>query len=85
MSTTENQNTPTQLDRANAILLDLKRDITTQDREEAQKELDLGEATVSRYLIGEGKKIETVLALIEFFRKRIEDRDKKLEGAANGQ
>lgn len=82
MSTTENQNTPTQIERANNILLDIKPNVTAQDREDAQKELELGEATVNRYLIGEGKKIDTALALIEFFQGRILERERKLQGAA---
>jgi transcriptional antiterminator len=82
MSTEKNQNIPTQIERANTILLDLKPNVTAQDREDAQQELNMGEATVSRYLTGEGKKIETALGLIEFFQRRILERERKLEGAA---
>jgi hypothetical protein len=82
MGTDNNQNTGSQIDRANNILLQLKPNVTAQDREDAQKELNLGEATVNRYLLGEGRKVETALDLIEFFQKRIEDREKKLLDAS---
>lgn len=82
MAATGNQKTTSQLDRANNVLLELKRDVTTQDRDEAQRELNLGQATVNRYLIGEGKKIDVAMLLIEFFQKRISDRDRKLKSVA---
>lgn len=81
MASKENQIT-SQLEKANSILIGLKPNITTQDREAAQKELDLGEATVNRYLLGTGKKIHTALDLIDFLKKRIADRERKLAGAA---
>jgi hypothetical protein len=82
MSSDKKQNIQTQLDRANAILNDLRPNVTAQDREDAQKELDLSPATVNRYILGEGKRIDTALDLIEFFQKRIKGREKKLAGAA---
>lgn len=77
-----NQNNPSQIEKANAILIDLRPNITPQDRDEAQKELNLSEPTITRYLNGEAKKIETALDMIEFFQRRILERDKKLQGAA---
>ncbi|MFL5809222.1 MAG: hypothetical protein ACJ749_06845 [Flavisolibacter sp.] len=73
------QNAQSQLERATAILIDLRPDITSEDRDEAMKKLDLSEPTLSRYLNGEAKKIGTALNLIEFFQKRISDREKKLD------
>jgi hypothetical protein len=77
-----NQNNPSQIEKANAILIDLRPNITPQDRDEAQKELNLSEPTITRYLNGEAKKIETALDMIEFFQRRILERDKKLQGVS---
>lgn len=82
MNNKPNRNNLSQLERANAILVDLRPNITPQDREEAQKELNLSEPTVTRYLLGYSKKIDTALGLIQFFQKRISDREKKLQNVA---
>jgi hypothetical protein len=63
-------------------LIGLRPDITSQDREDAQKELNLSEPTVTRYLNGEAKKIDTALDLIQFFKGKISERERKLQGAA---
>lgn len=76
------QNTQSQLERANAILIDLRPNITPEDRDEAMKKLDLSVPTLSRYLNGEAKKIGTALNLIEFFNEKISDREKKLQEVA---
>ncbi len=68
-----------QISTANNILKQLRTNITAQDKEAAIQGLELGEATVTRYLNGEAKKIETALDLIKFFRGRIADRDRELQ------
>lgn len=72
------QNAKTQIDKANGLLLELVPEITATDRDMAQKELDLSEPTITRYLNGKAKKIDTALELIKFFKKRIADRERAL-------
>jgi hypothetical protein len=72
------ENHLSQIDKANAILLELKPNITTTDREEAQKELELSMPTIIRYLNGDAKKIDTAMVLIGFFKERIQKREKEL-------
>jgi hypothetical protein len=67
-----------QLEKANAILNELRPNVTSKDREDAQKKLDLSAPTVNRYLLGEAKNIDTAIRLIQFFKKRIEDREREL-------
>lgn len=81
MQKKRNQNIQNQIDRANLILNELRPNVTAQDRDDAQKVLDLSPATVDRYLLGQAKKINIALDLIEFLQKRIVDREKKLNGA----
>lgn len=61
-----------QLDLANDELLAIKGNVTTSDRNEAKKEYS--EFTIVQYLKGEGKDLDTAFALLQFFRKRIQDR-----------
>lgn len=73
------QNTEnTQIDKANEVLRELSPNVTTQDRKAAQEELGLSRYTVGNYLKGIGSDLDTAMSLIEFFRKRISLRDKKL-------
>jgi hypothetical protein len=78
----EKQKAPTQIEKAAAILKELYPNITATDRDEATKELELSEPTVNRYLTGHVKKVETAIDLIEFFKKRINEREKKLDKVA---
>lgn len=66
----------TQLDRANSALIALSADVTTEDRREA--ETHYSEFTIVQYLKGRGKNLDTAMALLDFFRKRINNRDKKI-------
>lgn len=68
----------TQLQQASAVLSELRPLITTEDRKLAVKDLDLSDLTISRYLKGEAKKLDTAMKLIGLFRKRIEEREKAL-------
>lgn len=72
----------TQLEKANAILTQLNPNITAQDRVDAQKELELSEPTVKRYLIGQAKEIDTAIRMINFLRGRIKQRDEALKTVA---
>lgn len=74
--------TNTQLDKAILVLKGLVVNITSDDRAEAEKKFDLHQVTISRYLKGTGTDLDTAMKLIDFFQKRIEDRERKLQGAA---
>lgn len=66
----------TDLELANENLAALKANITASDRNEC----GLSVATVVQYLKGEGKDLDTAMMLLQFFRKRIEDRRKVIAG-----
>jgi hypothetical protein len=68
------ENSQTQLDKVNAGLVALYPNITTSDRQDAP----YSEFTVVQYLKGRGKDLDTAMALLQFFTKRIEDREKKI-------
>lgn len=67
-----------QLQKANAALKSLSKDVTTTDRREAP----VAESTLIDYLKGRGKDLETAMTLLRFFRGRIADRDKELAQSA---
>jgi hypothetical protein len=71
----------TQLESASEQLAELIPNITTSDRQEANKEYS--EFTVIQYLKGRGKNLDTAMNLLKFFRKRIEQRNQILEN--NGE
>lgn len=64
----------TDLELANQKLMELKANIAASDRKECPRSV----AIVVKYLNGEGTDLDTAMELIEFFRKRIEDRRKVL-------
>jgi predicted transcriptional regulator len=69
------QNTKvSQLDKANAALVALAHNVTSEDR----KESGFSEPTIVRYLKGEGKDLNTAMKLLKFFKERIEKRDREL-------
>lgn len=70
------KNEQTQLEKASDALAKLVPNITTSDRK-AAKEV-YAESTVVQYLKGEGKNLDTAIAMLQFFRKRIENRDKQI-------
>lgn len=72
------QNVKSQIGAANETLTDLRLNITAKDRAAAQKELDLSEPTITRYLNGKAKRIEVAINLIKFFRERIAEREREL-------
>jgi hypothetical protein len=65
-----------QLERANETLLRLAASVSASDRKEAITELGFTELTIINYLKGRGKKVDTGVKLIEFFKKRIEKRER---------
>ena len=65
-----------QLERSADTLVAMAPSITTLDKQEAIKEYS--EFTVYQYLRGQGKNLDTAIDLIQFFRKRIEGREKVL-------
>lgn len=66
----------TQLEKANSALMKLASEVTTSDRVEAMK--TYSEFTIVQYLKGRGKNTDTAVNLLQFFRKRISDRDKAI-------
>jgi hypothetical protein len=68
----------TQLSKAKASLAAMLPSITAEDRAEAIKELGTTKETLSRYLTGNARSVDTSIRFIKFFKKRIEDREKVL-------
>lgn len=64
----------TQQQQANEALMALAINVSTSDRKEALN--SYSEFTIIQYLKGRGKDLDTAMALLEFFRKRIADRNK---------
>lgn len=60
-------------------LQELSKNITLEDREDAQKKMPISRPTLDRYLKGEVIKIGTATRLIKFFDKRTIARIKDLE------
>ena len=69
-----NSQAESQLARANNALKALAANVTTKDREEAPA----SPFTIVQYLKGRGKDLGTAMTLLEFFRKRIADRERLL-------
>lgn len=65
----------TQIQKLANELKTMKVNITTQDKKNCVKELDLHHNTVSNYLRGDGRDADTATKLIKFFTKQIEKRN----------
>ncbi|MCA0397311.1 MAG: hypothetical protein LCH51_07900 [Bacteroidetes bacterium] len=65
-----------QLDKATHGIMSLDGRITRDDRRAAIIELGITGQTIRQYFIGRGRNLDTAVKLLQFFRKRIEDRDK---------
>lgn len=78
MASKVSQIVKSQIEAANKTLSDLRLNVTASDRGAAQKELDLSEPTITRYLNGKAKQVDTAINLIKFFRKRIAEREREL-------
>lgn len=71
----------TQLQTANEALQSMAPSITTSDRD-AAKQL-YSHFTIVQYLAGRGKNLDTAISLLQFFKPRIEGRDKILAEMQN--
>lgn len=63
-----------QFHKASEILKGLRADVTPQDRKDAMQDLRLSEPTISSYLNGNARNLDTAERLIVFFRGRINRR-----------
>lgn len=68
----------TQLERANEELVELAPNVTASDRQEAIATKEYSAFTIVQYLNGRGKNLDTAMKLIQFFRKKIEGRNRVL-------
>ena len=66
----------TQLEKVNDELIALVPNVASSDRAAAKKKYSA--FTIVQYLKGRGKDLDTAMALLQFFRKRIEDREKAI-------
>lgn len=77
-STTTQITAISQLDKANEVLKGLSVNVTTDDRRAVEKKYSFSRFTTVAYLKGEGKDLDTAMKLIDFFRNRIDGREKAL-------
>lgn len=68
----------TQAERLAAILVQLKPDVSAQDRKDACDKLQTTNANISRYLKGQVLDNDTAVKMIAFFRKKIAEREKAI-------
>lgn len=74
-------NAQTQSERFAIKLVELSRDVTKKDRQEARRKLKLTGETISRYLNGNHKVMDndTAVKIIEFFKDRIDKREQIIQ------
>lgn len=69
----------TQVQLASEVLTqEIYPSVTTEDRRAAMEELEIGQFTLIQYLKGRVTNLDTAMKLIQFLRRRIEDRQKEL-------
>lgn len=68
----------TLLDKAKDTLELLSPDLSRTDKREAAKELGFHKETINRYLSGDVRDLDTATSLIQFFKKRISQNEKKI-------
>ena len=80
MTISQNTNSTgnSQLERANARLKDMAKDITPKDQHEAAKAFRTSKRAIEYYVAGDRKDLDMIVALIDFFKGRIKKRDKIL-------
>jgi hypothetical protein len=66
-----------QLEQATAALMAISPNVTVQDKKEAFT--TFSPFTISQYLNGKGKRLDTAMALLKLFKGRIEERNKELQ------
>lgn len=67
-----------QKEKLSRLLLEIKPDVTKDDRSAAIIEFVVTKATISRYLNGIVNDIDTAFKLYTFFKKRIDKREKAI-------
>lgn len=68
---------PTQLERTMALLAEMSPNITEEDKAVATQQLGMNYRSLTRYWTeGTGKNLDTAIALVRIFKKRIEDRER---------
>jgi hypothetical protein len=73
----ENMTNP-QIDKARQVLMTLAINVSTDDKQEAERETGLHQKTIREYLKGRGTDLDTATKLVQFFKRRIADRDREL-------
>lgn len=68
----------THLERANAYLLEIRDTVTAEDRKEAMELFSHSKQLIIVYLSGKGPNLDTAVKLLEFFRSKIQWREKLL-------
>lgn len=81
ISSRVNNKALTQLQRVNRSLVEISKDVITEDRKAAIEDKLLSEPHLIRYLSGKGTKLTKALALFKFLKDRIENREKELARA----
>jgi hypothetical protein len=67
-----------QIDKARQVLVALAINVSTDDKQEAERETGLHPKTIREYLKGRGTDLDTATKLVQFFKRRIADRDREL-------
>jgi hypothetical protein len=67
-----------QINKALQVLADLSVNVTTDDKSAASEELGIHKITISRYLKGDGSNLDLATKMIQFFKKRISEREKAI-------
>ena len=67
---------PSQKELFEKALLDIKKDVTTEDRENCAVKLGISKVTVDRYVNGHVYDNSTAFKILNFLKKRIDKRNK---------
>lgn len=67
-----------QIELANILLAEMSRNITEEDRKACESSIKISMPSIKRYMIGQGRNLDTAMKLVKFFKKRISERDKIL-------
>lgn len=68
----------TLLDKAKDTLSLLSQNLSRADKRDAAKDLGFHKETINRYLSGDVRDLDTATTLIQFFKKRISQNEKKV-------
>ena len=78
MASKVNHTVESQIGTVNNSLTALRPCLTASDRKAALVELKLSEPTLTRYLNGKAKQLDTAIRLRNFLRNRIEERARQI-------